>query len=256
MKWAQGRFIMHSNWLPDLSRRTDQKEIMDGGDLDERTVYRTLAQFKMINLMVSRSRTLLKEIFVPHMLIAGNKEITFLDVGAGGGDIALWFANLCRSRGIDIKIICLDNDPRAVAYTRESCRGRRNIIVRRGSAHDIENLDEDIDYVFANHFLHHLDTPEIPDFLEKVYRIVKRGFLINDLLRSLPAYLGFSFLSGIFFRGSYHFHDGRISIRKGFTIHEIKEVVTQSNMSSCVKVGKKIPARVFLYSFKDTYTNN
>lgn len=244
--------FMRSTWFPDLSKRSDQKEIMDFSDVDEKKVYRTLVQFRIINLLLSRSRKLMKEILIPHMLEAGGKKLTFLDVGAGGGDIALWFANLCHCRGIEIKIICLDSDPKVVEFARKMCHGRENISVRQGSAHDIEAVDEGIDYIFANHFLHHLNSQEIPQFLEKVYRTARRGFLINDLLRSRPAYMGFTLLAGIFFHKSYHFHDGRISIRKGFRFHELKEVVAQLNFSNCVKLGCRIPARVFLYCLKDT----
>lgn len=236
--------------FPDLSRRSDQKEIMDGSDVDEKKVYRTLAQFRIINLLLSRSRKLMKEILIPHMLQAGGKKITLLDVGAGGGDIALWFANLCHSRGIKIKIICIDSDPKAIDFAAKRCQNYANISVRRGSAHDIETIDEGIDYIFANHFLHHLDNQEIPPFLEKVYRTARRGFLLNDLLRSRPAYLGFTLLAGIFFHKSYHFHDGRISIRKGFKYHELKEIVACLQFSNGVKLGYRIPARVFLYCFK------
>jgi ubiquinone/menaquinone biosynthesis C-methylase UbiE len=223
---------------------------MDGSDVDEKKVYRTLVQFKIINLLLSRSRKLMKEILIPHMLQAGEKKLTLLDVGAGGGDIALWFANLCHSRGIEIKILCLDSDPKVIEFAAKRCQGYENISVRQGSAHDIEAIDEGIDYIFANHFLHHLNSQEIPQFLEKVYRTARRGFLINDLHRSRPAYLGFTLLAGIFLHKSYHFFDGRISIRKGFTFHELKELVACLHFSNCVKLGYRIPARVFLYCFK------
>ena len=236
--------------FPDLSKRSDQKEIMDGSDVDEQKAYRTLAQFRIINLLLSRSRKLMKEILIPHMLQAGGKELTLLDVGAGGGDVARWFAELCHSRGIEIKIICLDSDPIVTAFATQRCRSYENISVRQGSAHDIEAIDEDIDYIFANHFLHHLNNQDIPPFLEKVYRTARRGFLINDLIRSRPAYLGFTLLAGTFFHKSYHFHDGRISIRKGFKFHELKEIVACLTFSNCVKLGCRVPARVFLHCFK------
>ena len=235
---------------PDLSTRSDQKEIMGSRDVDEKKVYRTLAQFRIINLLLSRSRKLMKEILIPHMLQAGGKKFTLLDVGAGGGDVAAWFADLCHSRGIEIKIICLDSDPQVIEFAAKRCQSYMNINVRHGSAHDIETIDEGIDYIFANHFLHHLDNQEIPQFLEKVYRTARRGFLINDLLRSHPAYLGFTLLAGIFFHKSYHFHDGRLSIRKGFKLHELKGVVADLNFSNGVTLGYRIPARVFLYCFK------
>ena len=243
---------MRSTWFPDLSKRSDQKEIMGFSGVDEKKAYRTLVQFRIINLLLSRSRKLMKEILIPHMLEAGGKKFTLLDIGAGGGDIALWFTKLCHRHGLEIKIICLDNDPKVVKFARKMCHSCENISIRQGSAHDIEALEGGIDYIFANHFLHHLSNRDIPQFLKKVYRTARRGFLINDLLRSHPAYLGFTLLAGAFFHKSYHFHDGRISIRKGFTFHELKEVIAQLDLANPVKLGYRIPARVFLYCLKDT----
>jgi 2-polyprenyl-3-methyl-5-hydroxy-6-metoxy-1,4-benzoquinol methylase len=242
---------MHFSRFPDFSTRSDQNEIMDGGDIDPKTAQRTLAQFKLINFLLSRSRKLMKAILIPHMLQAGGKKLTLLDIGAGGGDIALWFANLCRAHAIDIKILCLDHDPQVVEFASKRLHHCKCVSVRHGSAHEIEALDETIDYIFANHFLHHLSSREIPQFIEKVYTKARRGFLINDLVRSRLAYLGFTLLAGIFFHGSYHLHDGRLSIRKGFRLPELKEMVAQLNFADCVKVGYRIPARVYLYCFKD-----
>jgi 2-polyprenyl-3-methyl-5-hydroxy-6-metoxy-1,4-benzoquinol methylase len=226
--------------------------MMDFINVDEKKLYRTLAQFKIINILLSRSRKLIKEIFIPNMLQAGERKLTLLDIGAGGCDIALWFTRHCGSLGIEIEILCFDSDPKVVGYARKICHSSENITVRQGSAHDIEALSDNIDYIFANHFLHHLSSQDIPEFLKKVYMKARRGFLINDLVRSRPAYLGFTLLAGIFFHRSYHYYDGRISIRKGFTFHELKEMVAKLNLSKCVKVGQLIPARVFLYCLKDT----
>jgi predicted O-methyltransferase YrrM len=232
--------------------RSDQTEIRDAHDVDPKKVYRTLAQFKLINLLLSRSRRLMKEILMPHMLQAGQKKLTILEIGAGGGDIALWFANLCRAQAIEIKMLCLDNDPQAIEFARKRFHRCESVSVRHGSAHEIEALDENIDYIFANHFLHHLSSQEIPQFLEKVYSRARRGFLINDLLRSRLAYLGFTLLAGICFHGSYHFHDGRLSIRKGFTLPELKTIVAQLSFADSVRIGCRIPARIYLYGFKDS----
>lgn len=238
-------------WLTDFSIRSHQSEMMGNSKVDDKRVYRTLSQFKIINLLFSRSRKLMKDILIPHMLQAGKTKIALLDIGAGGGDIAIWFSRLCRSRGIDIEILCLDSDPKVVKYARKKCRHVNNVTVRLGLVDDIEALDMNVDYIFANHLLHHLRDQDIHRFLKRVYKNARRGFLINDLVRSPLAYLGFTLFAGGFLHGSYHFHDGRISIKKGFKPQEIEEVIVKSELTGIVKLGQLIPARAFVYCLKD-----
>jgi len=237
--------------IPDMSKRLFVPELMDDTGCSEDELFCTLRQFKTLNGLFSRSRTLVKRYIIPHMKRCGNREIVCADIGAGGGDFALWFTRLCRAKGLRVKMLCIDHDPRIVRFARAACLGRPDIAVLEGSAAAIDKIGIRIDYIFSNHFLHHVDTAEIPALINKMHSSARCGFLINDLARSRPAYAWFSLFCKIFFRTTMSFVDGRLSIRKGFTEREMASFASQTSFASSCIVGKLRPARVYLCCLKN-----
>jgi SAM-dependent methyltransferase len=236
--------------IPDMSTRLFMPEIMDDFNGPEDKLYRTLDQFKTVNYMFSRIRVLVKRYLAPHMALQGKREIVCADVGAGGGDFALWFTTFCRARGIKVKMLCIDHDPRVVRYARRNCQGHDDIVIYEASAFSVDAIDTPIDYILSNHFLHHIDSREIPDLLKKMHDSARCGFLINDLARSRLAYLGFTLFCRAFLGSTLSCHDGRLSIRKGFLKDEMAGLVDAASLSTPVSIGTMHPGRIYLCCLK------
>lgn len=236
--------------IPDMSRRLFAPEIMDDPKSPEGALFRTLSEFKVVNRLFSRTRSLVERYLIPSMLRQGKRELVVADIGAGGGDFALWLTARCRRKGLRLKAICVDNDPRAVRFERVACRGHDDITVIEASAFSIDAIEGPIDYLFTNHFLHHIPTEEIPCLLKKFHDRVSVGFLVNDLARSPWAYAGFTLFCFLFFRSSLSHHDGLLSIRKGFIKKDLVELVSRASLPSPVTIGTLHPGRVYLYCQK------
>jgi 2-polyprenyl-3-methyl-5-hydroxy-6-metoxy-1,4-benzoquinol methylase len=236
--------------IPDMSSRLFMPELMDDLSGPEDELFSTLGQFVTVNFLFSRIRTLVKRYLAPHMKKQGNRELVCADVGAGGCDFALWFTKFCRKKGIRVKMLCIDHDPRIVRYARQKCQGHDDIGIYEASAFSIDAINGPIDYVLSNHFLHHIDSPEIPGLLKKFHDTARCGFFINDLSRSRQAYLGFTLFCRVFFRNRMSCHDGRLSIRKGFRKNEMAGLVDAANLSSPVFIGTMHPGRIYLLCLK------
>jgi hypothetical protein len=236
--------------IPDMSTRLYMPELMDDLNGPEDELFRTLRQFRTVNRLFSRTRTLVKRYLVPHMEQQGNREIVVADIGAGGCDFALWFTRFCRKRGIRARVLCIDNDPRAVRFAREVCRGHNDIAVYKASAFSVDTIDGPIDYIVSNHFLHHIRSGEIPGLLRTIHDTARYGFLINDLARSRAAYAGFTLFCRVFFRNRLSCHDGGLSIRKGFLKNEMADLAVASSLSTPVAIGTMHPGRIFLCCLK------
>lgn len=235
-----------------MTARLSEPEQMDDMAGAEDELFSTLRDFRIVNLLFSRTGALVKRYLIPHMLRQGPRELVVADLGAGGCDFALWFTGLCRRRGLVVRMVCIDNDPRAVAYSRMACSGRNAISVYEASAFSIDEIPGPIDYIFSNHFLHHIGSPDIPWLLRKIHDTARCGFLINDLARSVPAYLGFSLFAMLFLHAGLSRHDGRLSIRKGFLKQELADLTAQASFSTRFTVGTMRPGRVFLCCLKET----
>lgn len=233
--------------FPDLRlRNTTDKEKMDRADADLTQLLRTIRQFQWINVLFSASRALLREHFFPMMERDPKRVYTLLDVGAGGCDIALWVAREARNRGLKLNITALDNDPRILPIAYRAVRDCPEIRIFEGNALDFSELGS-FDFIFSNHFLHHLDWDEITIFLQQVLARTRLGFVMNDLKRSRWAYLGCTVFLGLSTRRSFSFHDGRLSIRRGFLPGELRDFAARNFPNARIQVVETFPARVVLF---------
>lgn len=234
-------------FFPDMrSRNTTDQEKMDRADADLSQLLRTIRQFQLINVLFSASRSLLREHFFPVMERAPQRNYTLLDVGAGGCDIAVWVAREARKRGFKLKITALDNDARILPVAYRTARDYPEVRIFEGNAMDVRRLGS-FDFIFSNHFLHHLNWEEIGIFLQQILAQTRIAFVMNDLKRSNWAYLGSTIFIGLMTRRSFAFFDGRLSIRRGFLPEELRDFIARKFPGTGIQVAEASPARVVLY---------
>lgn len=205
--------------IPDFSRRANIPELMDDPNCDEARLLRTVRQFSSINRGVSRYRTILKRWVLADMLNDPEREYHLVDMGAGGCDIDVWLLAAAQRRRLKLRITACDMDPRIIAYARSTFGHTSGLEIRETNLLT-DPFDEPVDYVFANHFLHHLTSEEIIRLLQRWQPLVRRRMVFSDLLRSSTAYWGYSALS-LLYPNSFARIDGLISIRKGFFPKEL-----------------------------------
>ncbi len=220
---------------------------MDHLDSDEVKLHRTLRQFSYINFFFSRNRFLTRKYLLSHIIWNNLQRCSVLDVGAGGGDYALWLRREGLRRGVDIRITCLDSDPRVISFLRKAVAHEPGITVFQGSVFDITSMGGSFEYVFANHFLHHLPEEHLPRALHMIDQVASRGFLINDLVRSQTSYVLFTLFGLVCTPRSFSLTDGRLSIRRAFRREELVPLVESLPGA---KIGMVRPGRVYLYRFR------
>lgn len=234
------------SYLPDLSKRYTGPELMDDLRHDTTFLYKTLDDFYSINKYLSRSYELLKKYVYKDLVSKNCKEVTLLEIGSGGGDIALWFAKYARKLGIKATIYCLDHDQRCIVYSQKKCEQYPEVHILKKSVDDLESIPFSPDYIFTNHLFHHLEDHKIPVILNQIDAIAYRGFLVNDLRRSLLSYFLFLFLKPFFRDTSYTWRDGLLSIRKGFTKREAESFIQTAGLSETVKCMAIPPGRIVI----------
>jgi 2-polyprenyl-3-methyl-5-hydroxy-6-metoxy-1,4-benzoquinol methylase len=238
--------MMLDYFFPDMRlRNTSDKEKLELADVDSNRFRRTIRQFKLINYLFSASRRLLRKHFFTVMEQEPDRIYTLLDVGAGGCDIAMWAVREARQRGLKLDITALDNDRRILPIASQAIRDYPEIRIVEGNALVLNRLGS-FDFVFSNHLLHHLAWDEIRIFLDGIIARTRLAFVMNDLKRSNWAYLGFTLFSGVMTPRSYHFFDGRLSIKRGFLPGELRDFVRGNFPDRAIQVVVTYPARVVL----------
>jgi len=227
--------------LPDLSIRATLDERMDAPNCNEAKLLRTIRQFASINRQVARYRTILKRWVLADM--QPGKEYHLIDMGAGGCDIDAWLLKAAHQQGLKLRITACDMDPRIIAYARSVFGHTPGLEIRETNLLT-DQFDEPVDYVFANHFLHHLTSEEIIRLLQLWQPLVRRRMVFSDLPRSLTAYWGYSALS-LLYPNSFARIDGLISIRKGFLPKEL-EALADAATHCDFSVHRLLPGRLVL----------
>lgn len=228
--------------LASFSQRAELVECMDRPDCSQAKLYRTLDQFRWINAWLTRYRYLLRRYMFRDMLSQPDRVWRLLDLGAGGCDITVWALRHAARRGLRLQATALERDPRTVAFARARHR-MAGLQIIEGDALDPACWGP-VDYVFGNHFLHHLDGGELVRLLRLVGRHTGRLFVFSDIRRSRLAYLGFGVLMGLLAHRSFAWADGLTSIRRGFLPHELQAVLREAGVESPARIQRLIPYRL------------
>lgn len=197
-------------------RASDELEQMDKPDCDPRRLDNTYRQFGAVNRAVSGWRRLYLRELRPLLSVA---PTTILDIGCGGGDIAVMLARWALRDGLVLDITGIDPDPRAIGFAlrRPPVRGvqfrqaHSSALIREGAVFDV---------VISNHVLHHLTPGELGVLLDHSGKLARNKSLHNDLRRSPLAFALFG-VATLPLPASFIREDGLTSIRRSYTPAEL-----------------------------------
>jgi SAM-dependent methyltransferase len=165
-----------------------------------------------------------------------------LDVGCGGGDMLRRVERWARVRGVSVELTGIDLNPYAARAAAE-CTPEGSAI--RWLTGDAYSYGEPVDVVISSLFTHHLETPEVVQFLAWSEATARRGWFINDLCREAVPYHLFGLLAGALRWHRFVRHDGPVSFRRSFREADWGRMVVAAGMAeSDVRLRRWTPARL------------
>ena len=206
-------------------RNTHIHEMMDDPACDTGMLNRTYEQFTRINGLLSRWTRVAARYLFP-LCTDHQQTYTLLDIGFGGGDIPRRLAGEARARGIQLDILAIDTDPRAVRYV-QSLTWPASISFACRSLADVLAEGRRFDFVISNHLLHHCADAEVLTLCADAARLARRRVLFGDLVRSDRAWLCFYLATLFQYRDSFIRVDGLRSIRRSYTPPELRTLLPE-----------------------------
>ena len=156
-------------------------------------------------------------------------SLTLLDLGTGIGDLPLACARWAGRRGIGVTPLGLERSRVAAALARDA--GVPTVVADAGAP---PLGERSVDLVLVSQVAHHFDPDSIVALLRLADRLARLAVVVSDLRRSRlaqAAFLGGALLLG-FDRATRH--DGRTSIRRGFTAPELARLLARAGIRARV----------------------
>ncbi|MFP4431522.1 MAG: methyltransferase domain-containing protein [Spirochaetota bacterium] len=222
-----------------LATRWDGRELMDDPDSDFELLRRTVRQFRLINRLLSRSRSLLRRWVLRDL--GDTRECRVLELGGGDGELARWLYRAIARRGGAPEVESMDQDDRALRLAREADDGTP-ISLLRGRAPE-ELPEGPFEYVFGNLFIHHLSNTELVELLGELRHRGTKRCIFNDLYRGYLPLAAYSVFAGVFLRRSFAYYDGRASIRRGFRPAELETIAREAGWDR-IRVFRRFPGHL------------
>lgn len=145
---------------------------------------------------------------------------TLLDVGTGTADIPRRLRRAAGRRGARLSVIGVD----VSAPMLRSARSALDAAACADAAR-LPFADDSVDVVACSQLLHHFEAADARAVIAELHRVARRRVVISDLRRSWLAAAAFWLGATILRFHAITRHDGVVSVMRGFTPGELRQLV-------------------------------
>jgi SAM-dependent methyltransferase len=229
-------------FVPDLSKRVLQNELMDDPRLGSWEHIRALEALARVNRLSLTAWRVWREVRLQGVRRA---PLRLLDVACGGGDTARALKRRADEEGMPLEVHGCDVSPMAIAHAREQAR-------REGTEVHFFQLDAlrapipgGYDIVCSSLFLHHLTAEEVVEVLGRM-AAAGNALVLQDLLRSRTGYWLAWWSLRLMSRSRVAHVDGPRSVQASFRIPEVDALARKAGLDGA-RIEPCWPQRFTLY---------
>ncbi len=207
--------------LVDLTYRSNEEELMDDPDIDNRDLTIALQDISRVNKLLGGNTITVNAVFNQIKNRSKQKEWRVMDLGCGDGEMLRQIADSARKKGVSIKLIGIDNNYRCIAQAKKLSDAYPEISYHNKDILTLTKQDFGCHIIISTLTLHHFKDKEIIKVLQKGIELVSEVIIINDIHRNILTYYLYKLFSFFFINGYIAKNDGLISIKRGFKRKEL-----------------------------------
>ena len=212
-------------------KRYSQPELMDDFSIQDERVDLALRELRLINYFLGGNNGSKRGVSKMISNLPDDK-IYLLDAGSGSSDVL----DDLKKKYKSVKVISLDRNKRVCNFLKRNNNFKPMVVC--ADAFNLPFKDKSVDIIHTSLFLHHFDSSSLNSVLTKFNKVAKYGIVINDLQRSLLAFLGIKILTMLFSRSELVKSDAPVSVRKGFIKSELIDLLKEVHFPNC-EIEKK-----------------
>ncbi len=205
--------------------RSYEPELMDNFSITDSRVDQALIELKIINKYLGGNNA--SQIGIKELLKKTPRSscLKILDAGCGASDIVLPIQKFCSQ----LKIFGLDINLRTCSYAKNHSP---ILNITCGNILKVPFKNNSFDMAHASLFFHHFKEKEIKYIIKELMDAVNYGIIINDLRRSVIAYLGIKVLTFLFSQSKFVRNDAPLSVKRGFAKNELLKILKELGIKS------------------------
>lgn len=218
--------------MPDFSKRSYQKELLDGISIPFEDIKQNMKELDFINTYLGGHQITIKGIrsFICNRVshpkrVADPQAFVICEIGCGGGDNLRVIKKYCEKNKIIVHLIGIDINPYCISYakSRKENAGIKFIT----SDYHKHIFDEKPAVIFSSLFCHHFTNEELVQQFNWMKEHAQLGFFINDLQRHWLAYTSIKLLTGLFSKSYLVKNDAALSVLRGFSKKDLLMINNQ-----------------------------
>lgn len=216
--------------MPGLFKyRSYKEELLDKKGIPKYLLKRNLQEIDNINLLLGGHSITLSGL--KRLLGDDPAACEIVDIGCGNGGTLKHIARWAGKKNIKISLKGIDINPEAVEIAKENCRDFPEIEFETADFREYLKTAGKPDIIITTLFCHHFPEEDLISFFRWQKQNCRKGFLINDLQRNPLAYYSIWLISRLCLGTRLLRNDAPLSVLRGFSKHELKELLERSGIS-------------------------
>ncbi len=216
--------------MPNLSKRSYQKEILDGDDSPFEDIKQNMHELDVINTWLGGHQITIKGLQQLMSRVSHPYTLHICEIGCGGGDNLRVIQQYCKKQNIPVKLMGVDINPHCIAYAQS--RKENEGIEFICSDYATVAFAQKPAIIFSSLFCHHFTEDELQHQFLWMKNHSTLGFFVNDLHRHLLAYHSIKLLTSLFSKSYLVKNDAPMSVALGFKKEEIIQLCNQSSINN------------------------
>lgn len=211
----------------DYSHRSYKKELLDESGISLQDIADNMKELNFINSNLGGHAITIEGF---KKLKGVKNKISVCEIGCGGGDNLNAIAAYCSRNQLEPTFTGIDINADCIAFARERSKTNTNFVV--SDYRLVKFHDDKPDIIFSSLFCHHFTDDELVSMMQWMSSNSTNGFFINDLHRHFLAYNFIKYTTKIFSKSYLVKNDAPLSVLRGFTKSEWKNILMKAGISN------------------------